>query len=353
MRTICCVAVGILLVCAVGAAQDDDQGILLRYKYQPGQELRYGVSGTAEGLMRIDGIPDAPPPQDLWMEGSVTVDMETQSVDEEGVGQLRLTVHDAFAKMQVFGEVVECQLQDGRLIITQGGEVQLDTANPPADEGDDEAANPMFGAPGFRQLLDLVMENGLIVQLAPDGRLVGLPQLVLLPDELKNAIPGLDIDRLLEHSQASFPAHPVKVGGTWEVREPMLLPGGAEGDLPEAVTTYTLAAIEEIEGRQCARIVGTASMDLAGVGGLPTMMGPFGPPGAAGGLELRTAQFSVQQTDHFDYERGLTLRSTVDVKAELDIHQDMTVPTPNGEVNVSMDIGIQGFKLALDASLLE
>jgi hypothetical protein len=349
VRTIGVVLCVVLAVGAVAVAQDAGQGILLRYKFEPTQKLTYGVSGTGQGQFRIDGIPQAPPPADMWMEGSATIGLETQSVDEQGVGQVKLTLADAFGKMQVFGEVMEVQYQDGRLVLSQAGNVMLDTANP------GEAAEGMPGLDQMTQLIELFNENGLILQIAPDGKLVGLPQLALLPEEMTKAlIPGMDIKEMLKNSRASLPENPVKVGDTWEVRETVPFAVG-EGEKPvETVTKYTFAAIEDVEGRPCARIVATSDVDLEGLKMTPALMGPMGPPGAEMlQMEFRTAKFSVQQTEHFDYERGVSLRSSADIGIDMTIHENITVPTEQGEAQVAFDITMQDLKLTFSASLLE
>jgi len=325
--------VTVLLLLAAGGLSAQDK-IPLRVKFAPGQELRYSMTMTGVGGLAIAG-PGAPAaPGDMFMDMALDLRQKTRSVDEAGVGEVEMLLDSLRSTVQMLGFEQAMELTEGHLRILLNDEVLFDSAQ--AQPGE---ANPLAALLG----------QGIIMRIDPTGKLVGLPQVELL----KGLVPGmadLDIDKLLAMGKGDLPSEAVAVGDTWEVVQSIPFVK-VEGNEPPAVkTTYKLEKLEQVQGRQCAKIAGTTEMHVTGMAfpPLPMLMGPVQGKTT---MDVREMGFKVQQTRWFDYENGLDVKTTWDMSMNMDFHQTMEFEQEGKPQKMQMDLKMEGMELMGDMVL--
>ncbi|MCK4322993.1 MAG: hypothetical protein KAW89_00585, partial [Armatimonadetes bacterium] len=102
-------AVLVVLVVLLVATAANADGVLLRYKFVPQQELAYDFWMVGAGGMNIAGVP-LPPEQggmpgqlQMQLEGNASFTMPVTAVDEQGNGTLGLAMGPLSMQMQAMG----------------------------------------------------------------------------------------------------------------------------------------------------------------------------------------------------------------------------------------------------------
>ncbi|MFQ6133655.1 MAG: hypothetical protein ACE5R4_16560 [Armatimonadota bacterium] len=321
-------AVTIVTALAVGALAAQEK-IALQQKFKPGLELLYAFTMTGVGGMDIRG-PGAPQgATDYFIDMGIDIRQKHRSVDENGVGEIELSLDRMQMNQQMAGMDQAIELEDGQLRVLVNGEVMFDTADPEAGQD-----NP----------LALLVGQSLVLRIDPTGKLVGLPQLPLL----KKLVPGIgdiDVEKLLEMGKGDLPPEPVAVGETWEVDQPIPFITTAEGTPPVQKTVCKLEGLEQVLGRNCARITSTTELDAAGTSmPMPSPM-PMGPANAKVSIDMRGMEFNFMQTRWFDYENGIDVKLTMDMEMSMDIGETIEFEQDGKQQKIELDIKIEGLEM--------
>jgi len=236
----------VVLVVLLAATVANAEGVLLRYKFVPQQELAYDMWMIGTGGMNIAGLPLAPEQGEMpgklqmQLEANASFRLPVTAVDAQGNGTLGLEMGPLAMQMQARGRSFHMAMD-----LTKGMmEVDGESIPMPTD--------PM------QQVLPL-FEN-LSWTISPRGKLVaisGLPE-VLTSGSAMPQMPMLanmgDLQKLLKEIPAWLPEAPVAVGDSWGMQMALLLPGMGADPLPEFAIKYTLERLGEIDGHRIARI---------------------------------------------------------------------------------------------------
>lgn len=315
-----------LVVAGRLAAQDK---IALQQKFTPEQELAYAISMTGVGGMEVTGAPGGNGVGDIFMDVFLDMRQRTRSVDEEGIGEVALFLDHLRSTVQAFGMDQVFELEQGHVRMRVNDQVVFDSAEAEPGEG-----NP-FAWLAF-------LDQGIVMRIDATGKLVALPQFALL----KNLIPGMedfDIEKLLAMGRGDFPTHPVAVGDTWEVVQPIpfFKVGGEEP--PAVKTVHTLEALEQVQGRECAKITSVTELRAGGMSlQVPRLMGP---PQVKVQVELRALEMEQQQTRWFDHQNGLDVKAFWDMSISIELEQTLEFTQEGEEKKVEMELKLENLDL--------
>ncbi len=240
----------VVLVVLLAAVAANAEGVLLRYKFVPQQELAYDMWMIGTGGMDIAGL--ALPPEQGEMPGQLQMQLEANAsfrlpvtaVDEQGNGTLGLEMGPLAMQMQAMGRSFHMTMDLTKGIMEVDG-----------------ASIPMPAGPIMQQVLPS-FEN-LSWTISPRGKLIaisGLPELLTgggaMPQMPMFATNMADLQKLLKEMPAWLPEDPVAVGDSWDMQ--MALPLRAMGRYadppPRFAIKYTLQRLGEIDGHRIARI---------------------------------------------------------------------------------------------------
>lgn len=299
-------AMAVLLITApMSWAQDLDGKVLLRYKWNAGEEVCFQVAVEAEGEMVMTDMTKEPPEENgMYISQTVNMPLYTtiEAVDEEGNGtvayQMGIMEMDMTAGDQPTQHIV---IDPVAKTMTVNGE--------PAPLPD--TALGYFGG-SFRMVMSPLGEVLSFETPEAQGD---------LPDMM--GLSATQFARMARTSQMQLPAEPIREGYSWAQTVDLSTPRGAqEGEeteeeaqaAPMTMTmVYTLVGFETVGEVQCAKIEIVGAMDM-------TMT--VSPPAEDADLTVQMApmHFSMHGFTYFDPEAGCVVRAEGDQIMEL--HQE-------------------------------
>lgn len=221
----------LLFALAAATAASAQEGIVLAFKFTPGDVQNYAMTFSGSGGLRApDGEMGA-----VGMRGSCHVKMTVGEVLPDGSARVGLLLESAEAQMTI-GD------QSGRFTFANGQVRWYANGREQAPPEADISQVPMLGVP-------------LEVIASPRGQIldVVLPKMQELAG-IQQMIPGMGSPQLKNLGEAMFPETPVKVGETWR-RSVMVMPLGPT--VPVTVTTSrTLDSYSGAEAMGLAKISG-------------------------------------------------------------------------------------------------
>jgi hypothetical protein len=278
-RTLVAVVV-LLAVASLGLAQD--QPILLRYKYVPGQTDTY-VSHTV-GTLPV-GINPGPETGIPAMNFETTVDMTMtmqyvcKSVAPDGTAQVDMTMPALIAKMGIAVAEQPMDLvlkwENGQLTSTINGQPQ------PLDDNTTK--------------LVTALQSTMHYTMKPTGEQIADAETIKAMAALysASAFSGLDMSRLSALT-SRLPQEAVAPGATWQVADEVNnQQGGISGKSDMKFSGY-----EDLNGMHLAKIEGTATTSMHGQGQSST--GPMGM-----NMNITKLEINMNFVNHFDPVKGV------------------------------------------------
>jgi len=299
-----------VLVVLLAAMVANAEGVLLRYKFVPQQELAYDFWMVGTGGMTIAGL--HPAPEQSKMPGKLQMQLETNAsvrlpvtaVDEQGNGTLGLEMGPLAMQMEAMGKSFHMAMD-----LTKGT-IEVDGESIPMPAGPMQQMLPLF-------------EN-LSWTISPRGKLVamsGLPELLTgggtMP-QMPMFANMADLQKLLKEIPGWLPEDPVAVGDSWDMQMPLPLPGMGADPLPEFAIKYTLERLGEIDGHRIARIGFEGVLEGAELA-VPMPAGP------------------AQQQPEAAEDMSMALTETVDGQIYFDLD---TGQMHSGRGNVAIDVSM-------------
>jgi len=299
----------LVFVVLLAATVANAEGVLLRYKFVPQQELAYDFWMVGAGGMIVAGLPVLPedsriPGQlEMQLEGNASFRLPVTAVDEQGNGTLGLAMGPLAMQMQAMGRSFHITMDLAK------GTVTVDGESIPMPAGPMQQVLPSF-------------EN-LSWTISPRGKLVaisGLPELLAGG----GAMPHMpmanmaDFQKLMKEMPAWLPEDPVAVGDSWDMQMPLPLPGMGADPLPEFAIKYTLERLGEIDGHRIARIGFEGVLEGAELA-VPVPAGP------------------AQQQSEAAEDMNMALRETVDGQIYFDVDAGQM---HSGRGNVAIDVSM-------------
>ncbi len=325
----------VLVAVLLSAMAVNAEGVLLRYKFVPQQELAYDFWMVGTGGMNIAGLPPAPkqgemPGQlQMQLEANASFSLPVTAVDERGNGTLGLEMGPLAMQMQAMGRSFHMTMD-----LTKGT-MKVDGQSIPMPAGPMQQMLPSF-------------EN-LSWTISPRGKLVAISG---LPDLMTGggAMPQMpmfanmaDFEKLLKEIPGWLPEDPVAVGDSWDMQMPLPLPGVGADPLPEFAIKYTLERLGEIGGHRIARIGFEGVLEGANLA-VPMPAGPTRRPisEAAGDMNMALTE-TVDGQIYLDLDAGQMHSARGNVT--LDVSTGVPLPAQVGE-EAGKSLGMQmGMKL--------
>jgi len=296
----------ILITAAMSWAQHLDGKVLLRYKWNAGEEVSSQMAVQAEGDMVMTDMTKEPPEETgMYISQSINMPMyqTVEAVDEEGNGtvayqmgimEMDMTAGDQPAQHIVIDPVAKTMTVNG------------EPAPLPA------TALGHFGGP-FRMVMSPLGE--VLSFEAPDMDRN-------LPDMM-----GLSPTQFAQMARTwgiQLPAEPIREGYSWaqtmDLSTPRTAEEGedAEGEAAEAVPmtvtmVYTLVGFETVGEVECAKIEMVGAMDMTMTVSPPT-------EGADLTVQMGPMHLSIHGFTYFDPEAGCVVSTEIDQIMEL--HQE-------------------------------
>jgi hypothetical protein len=217
-----------LAFAAAASAQGTDDTVLLRYRFQPGQEFHYHLTLNSDMTMSFAGI--TPPPgasmpgrMPMTISGTYELSQKVKSVTPDGTATVTVGVDKMDLNTSMMGMNITARLApDGKLETLMNGRPM------PVPS----AAN----APLSHRYFDVTID--------PTGKTTGLnPEVMRAMSQVlggQNAGPSL-FPGLPGIGGLAFPEKPVKPGDTWETKTELTVPIPALGP-PGAGAGGTAAA---------------------------------------------------------------------------------------------------------------
>ncbi len=309
----------VMLVSLMVVTVANAEGVLLRYKFAPQQQLAYDFWMVGTGGMNIAGLPLAPEQGEMpgqlpmQLEANASFRLPVRAVDEQGNGTLGLAMGPLSMQMQAMGKAFHMTMDLSKKTVEVNGESIAMPAGP------------------MQQVLPS-FEN-LSVTISPRGRLIaisGLPELVSSSGTMPQ-MPMFSnmakLQKLLKHIPGWLPEAPVSVGDSWGMQMPLPLPGMSTDPLPKFTIKYTLERLGEIDGHCIARI------GFAGILEGANLAMPM-PPGRQEQQRKATRDMSMVLTEtvdgqiYFDLDAGQIHSARGNVL--IDINLGVPLPTQKG-----------------------
>ena len=242
----------VLLLAAVFGHAD---GILLRYKFTPGQEITYNVWATGVGNMSLSGMPvideekQGPGQTHIRLNANARLSLIVRSVDEEGNGTIGLRL-----------DTLRLQAQ----MADKGFHTALDFRQGVAQFQGQSKSIP---APGMQRMREFF--EHLSITISPQGRLLAISGLDQLPtgnapwDRMSTFGKIQDWQELLRSVPPAFPEEPVAIGDSWELQIPLPWGGVTAEQVPQFALQCTLKSLGQMDGHRIANIAFHGSMNAA------------------------------------------------------------------------------------------
>ncbi len=300
----------VVLVVLLAAVAANAEGVLLRYKFVPQQELAYDFWMVGTGGMIVAGVPVLPQQSkipgrlEMQLEGNASFTMLVTAVDEQGNGTLGLEMGPLAMQMQAMGKSFHMTMD-----LTKGT-IEVD------GESIEMPAGPMQQVlPSFENLSWTISPRGKLVAIS------GLPELLTgggaMP-QMPMFANMADFQKLLKEMPAWLPEAPMAVGDSWGMQMALPLPGMSGEPLPEFAIKYTLERLGEIDGRRIARIGFEGALEGAEMA-IPMPAGP------------------AEQQRGAAEDMNMTLTETVDGQIYLDLDAGQM---HSGRGNVTIDVSM-------------
>jgi len=286
---------GVLAAVAIGAAAmaQDDQPVLLQYKFTPGQTASYEMTGNGTIPMSIKMGAD-PGGQAMAMDINLDLRMvmtqTCEKITEEGLAAI-LT---RFPEMLVKTAMAVGEQNVDTVITWEKGALQAQV-NGQAMPADDNMKQ-----------LELLLGTGIKTLMKPNGATKMDPETAKLLQSLSSVGMG-GMQSGMNGLIGAFPDHPVKPGDGWAVE---LKPEDSGGMLA-GTAEYKLEGYEDLDGARCAKITGQARFKN---------VQPMGGAGAMGASATVTAMdMTVDFTNYFDPALGdlAKMKMTLGQNAEM------------------------------------
>ncbi len=193
----------VVLVVLLAAVAANAEGVLLRYKFVPQQELAYDFWMVGTGGMIVAGVPVLPQQSkipgrlEMQLEGNASFTMLVTAVDEQGNGTLGLEMGPLAMQMQAMGKSFHMTMD-----LTKGT-IEVD------GESIEMPAGPMQQVlPSFENLSWTISPRGKLVAIS------GLPELLTgggaMP-QMPMFANMADFQKLLKEMPAWLPEAPMAV----------------------------------------------------------------------------------------------------------------------------------------------
>jgi hypothetical protein len=281
-------AAATLFVPAVQAAGKGNKWIALRYRFEPGQKLEYGLTKNESGtsVLSMGGKRQESP---VNMITKTTFRYEVLDVDSQGTATVKLIADEITADSQAMGQSANIKVGASGLKVSSGGMMIIDS--PQIDGGGEMPIGDMLGLGGMPEGVQLseLFRQGITVKISNTGEMK-LAESAQSGSEYLGMLELFELERL--------PERLVRPGDRWITGLP--LPGLDE----EKAKLYGLTADQVFEGfdffngRRCAKIVSRIDVDLSGRGDVLQLI-----PGVS-------ALKSVGEgTTYFDVESGRVLKT--------------------------------------------
>ncbi|MGI5817768.1 MAG: hypothetical protein ACOX9R_06680 [Armatimonadota bacterium] len=316
----------LLLAVGVVWAQDDER-VLLRYHWNPGEEIVWDVTSETTGAMIMRDLTKDPVEEtvtSVWNRVVMPITLFVENVDEDG--NATVTYQMGVMEMDVEAEGRQQYIR----IDPQAGTMTVDGEPAPVPE---QMLAGMAGS--FRMVI------------SPQGEMIDMD----VPEGLRALMgaSGMDMEQWMKLSQgwaASFPEEPIGIGRVWgaSMTPPLPVEGDAEGALAppgELTVLYRLLGSRVVNGVECAQIemLGVMDFETLPTPGADAMPGVWG---ALDGVEMTIGPMnvSISGTIDFDSVGGRLIASDASVIMDMTQRVKGTIPAPEGAQDVEVDMEI-------------
>lgn len=331
-KFVACIAIALLLISTVAMAADDD-AVLLRYKFSPGQvwETVQTSKGKLPMLTEIQG-PNVPANTGTMMMTSaldvmVTSRIMVKSVDKNGVASAAV-------------EIVA-------MVVTNNIDINGQQVNTRVEYGDGKVAMTMPGgqpaSADATAAMEKMLSKAFTGKLFPTGGIVYDTEY----SKLMNGMMGMNLQagdaEKFSRIANGLPTNPVKIGDTWQNSFK-----GVEPDKMFADADMQLTGIETVNGHKVARIASTSFTHISDT--------EIDAPNAAGNpmselmknmkMQIDALDTETKSVMHLDMELGQVTRMSSDIT--LNMQQQMAMQM--GDVEMTICTSIEDGKLHMETS---
>jgi hypothetical protein len=320
----------LLLSVAVALAQDD-QPLLLRYKWEAGQRLTWDLTARATGRISVVTGQQAGQSINVNVVAAMALFADALDMTEDGYARLRIS----------FGAIsVDVTLPDGQTLSTQ-----VDLA-----AGKVRIINPAGGAPGEVELPAAFTElfgKGFVVHINDRGKILRIEDAeafqALLQKMAGPQASSINLPDLVSWIEPVLPEQPVKPGDQWTEEKHSILGITQTMAGPAQLTVkHRHAGYTNIEGIRCAKI--ESSFEVSGLD-LTTQPQTTGLTQEIKGLSVRvfvTSYLSTEDTHVLAVNGQITETGT--------ISQRGTVKLGAQETDVDQTVYFDGLTVNIEAS---
>ncbi len=314
-----------LMLAATARAQDESA--LLRFKFTPGDTMRYRIYAEVGGTASMDmPIPMPPLPSGEAMPRQVPIQMLVQGegvgkvlrVSPEGAARLQVRADNLALKMQVMGQTIEASLKGGKYEVKQNGQ-KVEAGKLPMLA--QKTQIPLVQAP----IEIKVGSRGELMDLAAPGF-----------GSLATLLPGMSMKDLIK-GQFLLPEQPLTVGQPWEETRTEPMPGTSQ--TVTSNTKLTLNGIQSwADGRKIAniRVESVTSGHDLDLGAAAAAHAPAGAPPLSGTMSMDAQSAGTML---FDLTRGMMVRYDFQVNLQMSMRSTMSTPQ-QGQLPMNMDMQI-------------
>ncbi len=328
--TVLCV---VLLVPAALAVAQDDEPILLRYKWETGQRLDWEMTGRVTGRIAMVEGPQAGQTLDINSTFSMGLFTDVLEVAADGSARTRMTfgsmnIQTTLPNGQLLSMDMDLAAGKVRVVPQQGGQV--------IEQDLPEALTKLFGA-GF---VTRVTNRGEIVEVEGAQELQAM--LAKMAGPQANAF---NITEAMNWIEPLLPEGPVKTGDTWVQEKPALL--GLDGAATAAapfVIQYRHDGYTMLEGVRCVKI--NSSIEASGIEFSTTAA-----PGALGlSQDVKGMSIRANMLNCLSLDDGHLVSLQGQVEQTGTMHQEGTLTVGDQNVDVNQTIAFDALTVHLQAS---
>ncbi len=231
-RTLC---VAVLLCLAAAAGAQPEGPVLLRYKFLPGHVDALDLSVSGYGQMTISGGPlKTEQTLPLRMLINMPLDIVTERVDAAGNGTLRMNYGEMGMQVWVAGRLVHMSMDPNTGAMRVNGQEMT----PPPGLAMGQALQEMtltlsptgevVRMTGIESMLKMFPGGGMFAGMSPEA-----------------------LTQMMQTKAATLSVEAVRLGGTWDQKVVLPLPGTTP---VESTFTYTLQELGTVAGKRLARL---------------------------------------------------------------------------------------------------
>lgn len=274
---------------------------LFRYKFQPGEVVKYEVSINGEGEVTLRSISRKEASEEIRLpinfHGKLLMNTRIESVSPDGIGEISVLYKnfDCGVTTMIRDRETIMVLNDRKMEVRATGESKKELE---------------FGDEGFP--LNGIVDESFKMQVDTRGEIIQAQ----LPPDPGRAFPYIKISNLMEQIQPEFPPEAITVGTDWTKQLRVEPPDSGRpwnrGETWTITLHSTFRGLKEDDKR-------IAIIDLSGT--YKQSLAPKNEAEDASGL--RGSSHELNGTVEFDMEKGLVLSSYTRLKQELDIVMTM------------------------------